>query len=415
MSQSHAFETPPRAWLIVALLWLAAGFDYLDRVIATTMHQSLVAAFQMTDAQYGLLTSVFLWSYGLLSPIGGYIADRCGRSRVIIASVAAWSAVTWLTAYTTTFHGLLVTRALLGFTQACYVPAALALIVDYNRGPTRSLAVGVHMAGFSIGSASGGLGGWLADRHGWSYAFSLFGLAGLAYSGVLLALLRDAPQGSAVPSPAAEVNPPVRFGAALASLFTRGSFLLLVVFWGLMAVVGWALVGWMPVFVQEHFHLGQGAAGITTTGYLHISSLLGVLIGGLWADRWSRTNARSRIWVPVIGLCVAAPAILLTAGTSFLAAAIFGLVLYGLARSAVDANLMPILCLVADSRYRATGYGVLNACASLVGGLTIYAGGALRDAKVDLSLVFQFAAVSMLLAAGILFLVKPSDTVTAQD
>jgi len=88
-------------------------------------------------------------------------------------------------------------------------------------------------------------------------------------------------------------------------------------------------------------------------------------------------------------------------------AAIGGLILYGFMRSFADVNMMPILCLVCDPRYRATGYGVLNLFACLVGGLTIYAGGLLRDAKVDVSRIFEFSAVSLLACAVILFFVKP--------
>jgi hypothetical protein len=136
--------------------------------------------------------------------------------------------------------------------------------------------------------------------------------------------------------------------------------------------------------------------------------MFGVLIGGAWADRWSRTNERGRILVPVVGLCVAAPGVFLAAGTSLLPLALAGLVLYGLARAFADSNMMPILCLVSDPRYRATGYGVLNLFSCLVGGAGIYAGGALRDANLNLSLLFQLAAASLLVCAGLLFLVKPA-------
>src|SRR5678816_2477570 len=95
------FKLPPRAWLIVALLWVVGCLNYLDRVMITTMRGSLVEAIPMTDAQFGLLTSVFLWVYGLLSPFAGFLADRFNRSRVIITSLFLWSLVTWFTAHAT--------------------------------------------------------------------------------------------------------------------------------------------------------------------------------------------------------------------------------------------------------------------------------------------------------------------------
>jgi hypothetical protein len=87
--------------------------------------------------------------------------------------------------------------------------------------------------------------------------------------------------------------------------------------------------------------------------------------------------------------------------------AIGGLMLYGLTRSFADVNMMPILCLVADRRYRATGYGILNLFGCFVGGITIYVGGVLRDSHVDVSRIFQFSALSLVVAAALLLFVKP--------
>ena len=89
-------QLPSRAWLVVALLWVVACLNYLDRVMITTMRGSVIEAIPMTEAQFGMLTAVFLWIYGLLSPFAGFLADRFSRSRIIITSLFAWSAITWL-------------------------------------------------------------------------------------------------------------------------------------------------------------------------------------------------------------------------------------------------------------------------------------------------------------------------------
>ena len=103
-----------RAWLMVGLLWFVAFLNYLDRMILITMRTSIKADIPMTDAQFGLLTTVFLVSYGLLSPFGGFVADKFNRSRLIVFSLFAWSASTWLTAHATTFGELLACRGLMG-------------------------------------------------------------------------------------------------------------------------------------------------------------------------------------------------------------------------------------------------------------------------------------------------------------
>lgn len=394
----------PRAWLIVGVLWVVAALNYLDRIMITTMRDSLTQAVPMTDAQFGLLTSVFLWVYGLLSPFAGFLADRFNRSRLIVFSLLVWSLLTWLTGHARSFEELIVVRALMGLSEAAYLPAALALIADYHRGSTRSLATGIHMTGLSVGTGLAGIGGWVAERHGWSAAFDVFGLFGIAYAVGLFFVLRDPPRESGVV--ASNADQP-RLGPALISLFSNGSFLLLLAFWGLLALAGWAVMGWMPTFFKEQFKLDQGAAGISATSFLAVAMFAGKLFGGAWADRWSRTNDRARILVPAIGLFIAAPATLLVANTSVLALAIAGLSIYGFMRVFSDANLMPILCQVSDSRYRATGYGVLNMFSCIVGGLTVYVGGVLRDAQISVGTLFQCAAGGLLLCGVLMVFVKP--------
>ncbi|MEJ1972455.1 MAG: MFS transporter [Lacunisphaera sp.] len=111
-----------------------------------------------------LLTTIFLVVYAVLSPVGGFIADRLSCSRTIIFSLFVWSAITWLTAHATTFNELLVSRALMGLSEACYLPAAAAMIARYHGSATRSLANGIHLSGVMVGSGLGGLGGLIAER-----------------------------------------------------------------------------------------------------------------------------------------------------------------------------------------------------------------------------------------------------------
>lgn len=397
-----------RAWLIVALLCVVGCLNYLDRIMLTTMRDSVKAAIPMSDAQFGLLTSVFLWIYGALSPFAGFLADRLNRSHVIIGSLFLWSLTTWATSHATTFEQLLATRAIMGLSEACYLPAALALITDYHSGPTRSLAIAIHLCGVSIGSGLGGLGGWLAERHGWAFAFHLFGIIGIIYAVILIFTLRDLPRSATGTSPTAPAVPRVGFLDGLRSLFSRGSFLLLLLHWGLMGLAGWGVIGWMPTYLQQQFHLGQGQAGLSATISLQISTLVGLIFGGFLADRWSRKHERGRLYVAILGMLIAAPAIFLTATTSMLWIAILGLAIFGFARSWTDGNTMPILCTICDARYRATGFGILNLFACVIGGLTIYAGGILRDADLNVRHMFEFSAAALIICAILLSCIKPS-------
>jgi MFS family permease len=398
---------PARAWLTVGLLWVVGCLNYLDRVMITTMRGSILEAIPMTDAQFGLLTTTFLLVYAVLSPFAGFLADRFNRSHVIIVSFLTWSAVTWLTAHAKTFEQLLATRALMGISEACYIPAALALIADYHRTTTRSLANGIHLSGVMVGSGLGGLGGWIAERNGWSHAFSVFGQLGIAMAVVLIFFLRDRPDADRPSELTADQSASkVRFGEAMRSLLGDRNFVFVLAYWGLLGVSTWAVIGWMPTYLNEQFHLSQGEAGISSTGYFQAAALAGVLLGGAWADRWSRRHERGPIFVVMIGLAIAAPSILLVSIANSLVVAIGGLMLFGLTKSFADANMMPILTLVADRRYRATAYGLLNLCACAVGGVAIYVGGLLRDSQVSVVRIFQFGGLSFLVSLVMLFWLK---------
>jgi MFS family permease len=412
LTTSNAINTekrlPSGAWLVVALLFLVGLLNYLDRITITTMRVSIIRAIPMTEADFGILTSVFLWVYGLLSPFAGFVADRFNRSRVIIVSLFVWSLVTWLTSYATTFEELLATRALMGISEACFIPAGLALIMDYHRGSTRSLATGIIMCGNMLGSSLGFVGGWIAENHTWNMAFHIFGIIGIAYSAVLLFLLKDVPQINKE-TILIETKSRVNFFEAIKNLFSSRSFIFLLLFWGLLGMVTWIIMGWLPTYYQEHFNLTQGRAGLYATGYFYPASIAGLLLGGFWADYWNKTNRRSRILVPVIGLCIAAPCVFFASISTVLPLTILFFFGYGLTRMFSDTNLMPVLCLVADSRYRATGYGVLNLISTVLGGIGLYAAGAMRDLHIDLSVAFKFASLLLLVCAILFYLVKPKN------
>ena len=140
--------------------------------------------------------AIFLWVYALCSPMGGAIADRLSRKWLIVASLGVWSSVTLLMGQAANFHQLFALRAVMGLSEALYMPAGLSLIADYHRGPTRSLAIGAHLSGVYMGQALGGIGGWVAQEVSWRAAFAGCGAIGVAYALVLMIFLRDTDRGN---------------------------------------------------------------------------------------------------------------------------------------------------------------------------------------------------------------------------
>jgi MFS family permease len=402
------FKLVRKAWLTVALLFVVAALNYLDRMMIATMRESIVTAIPMTDAQFGLLTSVFLWTYGLFSPFAGFIADRFKKTYVIIGSLFVWSAMTWLTGHATTFGGLLVARSLMGISEAFYIPAALSLIVDYHkRGTTLSLATGIHLAGLNVGQSLGFLGGWIAENTSWNEVFNIFGVIGIVYSVFLIFTLKEPDKKHVVVDSDAEKNTQtINFGHALKAIFKEKSFICLLLIWCLLGIVGWVVMGWLPTYYKDHFHLTQRMAGLYATAYLYPASIFGLITGGFLADRWFKTNPSARILVPLIGLCVAAPCVFMAGYTHVLALAIILFLVYAFTKVFVDANLMPVLCMLIDTRYRATGYGVLNMLATIVGGIGIVVAGALRDSNINLGIMYRFAALCMVICIVLFIIIK---------
>lgn len=405
---SNSAHNPMRqAWLMVALLWFVALLNYLDRLILITMRSSIKETIPMTDAQFGLLTTAFLIAYGVCCPLGGFLADKFNCSRLIIFSLFGWSAITWLTAQATSFGELIVYRSLLGICEAAYFPAAGALLMDYHRNETRSSANGIHLSGVMVGSGLGGLGGWIADRQDWTFVFQLFGLIGIVYAGALFFLLKDRPKEIAASGEPAAALPVVRLGEALFSLFSRPAYVLALLFWGMLGVASWSFVGWLPAYLQEQFQMTQGRAGLTALGYIYSASLVGMVAGGYFGDRWSRSNPRGRIYMGVLGVLVAIPGVLLVGNASLLPLVLLGMVIYGFTRPFPDASMTPLLCQIIDRRHLGTGIGVLNMFAVTVGGASIYIGGVVRDAHINITTMFNCGALGLLICAVLLWAIKP--------
>jgi MFS family permease len=356
-----------------------------------------------TEAHWGLLPAVFKWVYAGLSPVGGYIADRFQKRHVIAGSLFIWSAVTWATGQMQTFDQLLVTRAVMGISEAFYIPAALALIAEYHIGDTRSRAIGIHQMAIYIGVIIGGFSGYVAEApsFGWRFAFSACGVVGVIYALPLLLLLRDPPRDSS--QTVAKTSP----GAALRDLFSNGSFLLLVACFTLPALAGWVVKDWMPAILKQQFGIGQGKAGVSATLYVQLASIVGALLGGWLADKWMRRTARGRIFVSALGMSLFIPALFGVGNAGTLAAAVVFLAIFGLGWGFFDCNNMPILCQIARPDLRATGYGIMNMVSISCGGFADWGFGLLRDRNVPLNVIFGVFACVALFSVLLVLLIRP--------
>ena len=406
------------AWIAVAVLWVVVMLNYFDRQLLAVLNKSMTegpGCIEMTQAQFGIVTSAFLIVYAALSPVGGYLADRFSRSFIIMCSLVVWSIVTWMTGKSESYEELIFWRAMMGVSEAFYIPAALALITDYHRGSTRSLATGLHMSGIYAGQVMAGYGAMMAGdpcQMGWRLTFEIFGFIGVAYGLIVLFFLRDpkaeeaAVTETATETAAAPAAPSFTLGQMLKSIFTgRGMYLLLLMI-SFAGFANWFLLGWYPRLLQDMFPISEAEAGPAATQWINIAKYISVLACAVIADRWYLRNKNARAYVPGIAFCIAGPCVLLAMifGVEIGLAAVLALVaMQGVAQGSMDATLMPVLRNTIDERFAATGYGLLNLTSVGAGALVSWLGGMLKDAGTPLSAVLSLAGVLMVLCGIILF------------
>ncbi|SZD73833.1 D-galactarate permease [Candidatus Ornithobacterium hominis] len=388
-------------WLVVALLWGVALLNYMDRQMLSTMKEAMqVDIVELQSAtNFGRLMAIFLWIYAFMSPVAGMVADRFNRKWLIVCSLFVWSGVTYLMGIVSDFNLLYLLRAVMGVSEALYIPAALALIADYHSDRTRSLAIGIHMTGLYTGQAIGGFGATVAEATSWQTTFHYFGLVGIAYAILLIFFLYEIKNRN-VETTEVVKGTEFRFGNLLKP-FANFSFFILLLYFAIPSLPGWATKNWLPTLYADNLNLSMAEAGPIATITIAVSSFVGVIIGGILSDWWIHRNIRGRIYVGVIGLGLLIPAlILLGLGTNLVAIVGAG-VLFGIGYGMFDANNMPIVVQIVSKKYRSTAYGILNLAGIIAGAMITQILGHWKE-NDSLGLGFAYLAV----AVGVVLLIQ---------
>ena len=375
-------------WIVVALLWVVALLNYMDRQMLSTMREYIAADItQLQQAEaFGALMAVFLWIYAAVSPFAGTVADRVSRKWLIVGSLAVWSTVTLLMGYCTTFSQLKWLRGLMGVSEALYIPSGLSLIADYHSGKSRSLAVGIHMTGLYFGQALGGFGAHLASALTWQQTFHWFGIIGIVYAAILIFCLKEArpaPVSSNVSSviPGEAKGSPSResIWKSFALIFSNIAFWAILFFFASSSMPGWATKNWLPTLFQGSLDIPMEKAGPIATITIAFASFIGILIGGPLSDRWVKRNLRGRIYTSAMGLGMMIPALVLIGLGHGIAAAVAAGLLFGIGYGMFDTNNMPILCQFVPRRLRATAYGFMNTVGVAMGAVCTQVLGRMQD------------------------------------
>jgi len=296
-------------WLLFVLTGLNL-VNYLDRYVLSAVRTPLATEFGLSYGESGRIFTTFMIGYFFTSPLFGYLGDRVSRKGLIAAGIFVWSLGTVLTGWAAGFGQLILFRVLVGVGEASYASVSPSLISDSYGPKRRNNALTVFYLAIPVGTAMGFiLGGAIAARWGWRYAFLWAGAPGLLLAFVLLPF-REPKRGEAEAVEGQTLTKPgVRdvFG-----LFKNGRYMLVV--WGYVAytfALG-AFAFWGPTFLERVHHLATDKAGGFMGGVIIFSGLVGTLMGGFTATRWQQRNPAGYAWMLGCAVVLAVP-------TSFLA------------------------------------------------------------------------------------------------
>jgi MFS family permease len=381
-------------WVLVWMLAVIGMLNTADRTSVTAVFPLLKSGLGFTDVSLGAIGSFFLWSYALASPFAGYLGDRFNRSRIVLWSLLVWSLVMALSGLVNARWELLFMRVLLGIVESLFLPAALALIAEYQPAKTVGTSMGVLGLGQCLGAIGGTtFGGFLADHYGWRPSFLALGIAGILIALPAYFLLpRKKPAALAGKSevPETRPRPQLSFMDASIRLLKVPSFLVISAAGGLTAIGVWIFTNWLPLYFKEAFDMSLTSAGFFGATFINGSAAVSMMLGGMASDRAARKGPQYRMLLQGFLTLAAAPTLLVFIWTRSLPAIVVALTLNSALINAAAVNMQPLLCDLAGEDKFSIAFGITNMMNCLAGGLGIFVAGLL---KASLGLKGDFVGI----------------------
>lgn len=391
-------------WWVVAMLWFVCFFNYADRQAIFSVFELLKSEMDLSDVQLGIVGASFMWVYAAIGPVAGLIGDRFKRKHLIIGGLVFWSLITIATALSTKYSHLVFFRALEGFGEAFYFPASMSLLSDYHAPDTRSRAMSIHQSSVYAGTIAGGsVAGVLGQYYGWRSSFYLFGSLGILLGVALLLLLREPTRERSVESAAPRESPSPLIRNPLVELFANPMVRILTLVFIGANFVAMIFLTWMPSFLYRKFNLSLAMAGISATAYLQIASVLGVLTGGVLADKLVRRTRGGRMLTQATGLALGVPFIFLAGWTISVPVVIVALIGFGYFKGLYDANIWASLHDVVRPERRAAAVGFMNSLGWIGGGVAPVAIAAASERFGMSACISASSAIYLIIAALLLF------------
>ncbi|MFZ5670274.1 MAG: spinster family MFS transporter [Pseudomonadota bacterium] len=301
-------------YYVLAILIVVYTFNFLDRQILGILKDSIQVELGLTDTEVGLMGGIaFAALYSTLGIPIAWLADRFSRSWIMTVALTLWSGFTFACGLAGGFWSLFLLRMGVGVGEAGGVAPAYSLIADYFPPRQRARALAAFSFGIPIGMALGILlGGLIAARIDWRYAFFVVGLAGLLLAPAFKLTVRD-PERGGLDRPAGETRErpavPTRAPSVpqvFALVSRKPSFWLLALGAASSSVCGYGVAFWLPTFFQRSLHLSLTETALYYSAITLVGGLAGVWLGGALGDRFgARRGAYAA--APAIAFLVALP------------------------------------------------------------------------------------------------------------
>lgn len=390
------------AWYVIFLLFLVNVFNYMDQTALSVLAPSMKADLQLSDAQIGLLTGL---AFGVFYAICGIPiarwADRGNRRNIIALALTTWSVMTVLSGAAQCFWHLLIARAGIAAGEAGGVGPAQSLICDYVPPKQRPGVFAIHGFGFFVGMVLGlVLSGWLGDIIGWRWTFVMLGLPGIAFAVVVRVALREPARGrfDAVQDDKTGTS----LGGAMTVLWHCKTYRLILLYAVALGFVNMGFYQWLPSFYARTQGLSLSSVGVSLGMTIGFGSGIGLLTGGLLANKLSQRDVRLPLLIGVgafsITLFTALGILFVSSAVGSLILLLLTVLLWNLPAGAVVASLYSVTI----PRMRATAGAVSGFATSVLGmGLGPFCVGLLSDL---LTPSFGIAALRYALLVPICFI-----------
>lgn len=169
-------------WRIVILLCLASQLNYLDRQTFSVLANTIQKEFTLTDADYAIITTTFLWTYAIAYAFSGYLVDRLGTRNSFLIFVSGWSIANMLHALARGLTSLAICRGFLAMMEPANFPAGLKAVSEWFPMRERALAVGIFNSGTALGNALAvPVTAFITLHYGWRSAFVVTGALGFVW------------------------------------------------------------------------------------------------------------------------------------------------------------------------------------------------------------------------------------------